>query len=193
MSAASYAMGNESTIRNLLVAYQGEMNTQARYRVFADRADADGLFGVGSLFRAAARSEQIHANNQARAIRQLGGEAMVAVEKSRVRGTLENLRDALDGENYEISTVYPGFIEEATTRINATAARCFQWALEADRTHADLYAEAIPLVEQNDRKTWIGEACDFFVCPVCAGTTKQNNMDNCSICNYPSERLEAIR
>jgi rubrerythrin len=186
-------MENESTIRNLLAAYRGEMNTQARYRAFASRADDDRLFGVPSLFRAAARSEQIHANNQARAIRQLGGEATVAIERPMVRGTLENLKDALDGENYEISTMYPRFIEEARARINATAARSFEWALEAERTHARLYAEAIALLKANNRTSWIGEARDFYVCPVCAGTAAHKNSENCTICNYPSDRLEAIR
>ncbi|MGO9938949.1 MAG: rubrerythrin family protein [Terracidiphilus sp.] len=192
MATTSYVMENESTIRNLLAAYRGEMNTQARYRTFAGRADDDRLFGVASLFRAAARSEQIHANNQARAIRQLGGEATVAIEKSTVRSTLENLKDALDGENYEISTLYPRFIEEARARINATAARSFEWALEAERTHARLYAEAIALVKTNNRTSWIGEARDFYVCPVCAGTAEHKDSENCTICNYPSDRLEAI-
>ncbi len=193
MSATLYALGKETTIRNLQTAYQGEMNTQARYRLFAEKADADGLFGVASLFRAAARSERIHANNQARAIRQLGGEATATVEAAEVRDTLENLREALSGEKYEIDTVYPAFIAEATARINSTAARTFQWALEAERTHARLYAEAIALVETNHKDSWISAARDFFVCPVCAGTSENNTMENCAICSYPAERMEAIR
>ncbi|HET6169841.1 MAG TPA: ferritin family protein, partial [Terracidiphilus sp.] len=67
MSATAYAFGSEITIRNLLAAYQGELNTQVRYRSFAAQADAEGLYGIGSLFRAAARAEQIHADTQARA------------------------------------------------------------------------------------------------------------------------------
>jgi rubrerythrin len=193
MSATAYALGNETTIRNLLTAYQGEMNTQARYRAFAEKADADGLFGVASLFRAAARSEQIHAHNQARAIRQLGGEATASIEPAEAGDTLENLRGALAGENYEIDTVYPEFIEEARARINATAARSFQWALEAERTHARLYAEAISLVEKNHGDSWIRAAQDFFVCPVCAGTANRIDEENCGICSYPADRMEAIR
>jgi rubrerythrin len=193
MSATAYELGKEMTIRNLLTAYQGEMNTQARYRRFAEKADADGLFGVASLFRAAARSEQIHANNQARAIRQLGGEATATVEAADVKDTLENLREALTGEKYEIDTIYPVFIEEARSRINATAARSFEWALEAERTHARLYAEAIALVEAGQTDSWIRAARDFFVCPVCAGTAESNGTGNCTICSYPAERMEAIR
>jgi len=193
MSATTYSFGSEVTIKNLLAAYQGEMNTQARYRNFAAQADAEGLFGVGSLFRAAARAEQIHANAQARAIRHLGGTATAVIEISRVGHTLDNLRRALDGENYEIAIVYPAFIEEASARINAMAARSFQWALEAERTHARLYAEAIRLVEGNRIKSWIGAVCDFYVCPVCACTSKEHLEGNCAVCNYPADRMELVR
>jgi rubrerythrin len=193
MSATTYSLGSEITIKNLLTAYQGEMNTQARYRSFAAQADAEGLPGVASLFRAAARAEQIHANAQARAIRHLGGTATAVIELSRVDHTLENLRSALDGENYEIATVYPAFIEEASARINAMATRSFQWALEAERTHARLYAEAVHLLESNDMQSWIAARRDFYVCPVCACTSKDRPDGNCGVCNYPSDRLEAIR
>jgi rubrerythrin len=193
MSTLGFVNGNEKTIHNLLAAYQGEMNTQARYKKFAARADEEGLLGIASLFRATARSEQIHANNQARAIRQLGGEATAQIEPMNVRSTLENLKTALSGENFEINTVYPAFIEEARAHINATAARSFDWALEAERTHARLYTEAIALMDGTHPNSWVGEARDFFVCPVCAATTEHKNSENCAICNYPSERLEAIR
>jgi len=193
MSATTYTFGSEVTIRNLQTAYQGEMNTQARYRSFAAQADVEGLLGVGSLFRAAARAEQIHANAQARAIRHLGGTATAVVELPRVHNTVENLREALDGENYEIGTVYPAFIEEATTRINAMAARSFQWALEAEKTHVRLYSEALRLAESNHLETWISSARSFYVCPVCACTSKENGGGNCPVCNYPADRMELVR
>lgn len=193
MSATTYSFGSDVTIRNLLAAYQGEMNTQARYRSYAVQADAEGLFGLGSMFRAAARAEQIHANAQARAIRHLGATATAVIDVSRVGHTLDNLRSALDGENYEIAIVYPAFIEEASARINSMAVRSFQWALEAEKTHARLYAEAIRLLEGNQMKSWIGAVCDFYVCPVCACTSKENEGGNCAVCNYPADRMELIR
>ncbi len=193
MLAINYSIGTEVTIRNLLTAYQGEMNTQVRYRSYAAQADAEGLPGVASLFRAAARAEQIHANAQARAIRHLGGTATAVIDIAEVGHTLENLRKAIDGENYEIAVVYPEFIAEASARINAMAARSFQWALEAERTHARLYGEAIWLIEANEAQSWIGSRREFFVCPVCACTSKERPENNCSVCNYPADRFEAIR
>lgn len=193
MPVTMVATGNEITIKNLLVAYAGETNARAQYKAFAGKADAEGLGGVASLFRAAARAEQIHANNQARVLRQMGAEARAEISAFKVRGTLENLKIALAGERYEIESMYPGFIAEATARINTTASRAFTWALEAEKTHDRLYSEAISLVQAAQITSWIGAARDFYVCPVCARTSEKKEADNCATCGYPSERLEAIR
>src|SRR5579863_3597819 len=112
--------GNETTIKNLLAAYQGETNVNARYKAYAKKADADGFPGVASLFRAAARAEQVHANNQSRVLRQLGGEARAEVFAFKVQATIDNLKAALAGEQYEIESMYPAFITEAMAHIHAT-------------------------------------------------------------------------
>ncbi|MDE3188272.1 MAG: rubrerythrin family protein [Acidobacteriota bacterium] len=185
--------GSEITLQNLLTAYAGESNACARYKAFAERANADGLSGVASLFRAAARAEQIHASAQARVIRQLGGEANVKIAPPLVKSTLENLRLALAGENHEIDSMYPKFFEEAQAHINATAARSFLFAMEAEKTHVELYSEAISLLEAERNGSWISAEQGFQVCGVCGYTSRHQPKDNCPVCNYPSERFETVR
>jgi rubrerythrin len=193
MSPTKIAAGVEPTIENLKAAYQGEMHARARYLAFAARADEDGFAGVASLFRAAARAEQIHAHNQARVLRRFGAEAVENRYPLEVRSTLDNLASALAGENYEIEAMYPAFIVEAHSSINSTAARCFEWSLEAEKGHARLYAEALTLCTEGSNDTWIAAPRDFYVCPVCACTSEEKAADNCTICQYPAERAEAIR
>jgi rubrerythrin len=184
--------GYETTIKNLLAAYVGETNARAQYLAFAQQADSEGLSGIASLFRAAARAEQIHAGNQARVLRQMGSEARADVSPVKVRNTIENLKTALAAEKYEIETMYPGFIEEARIHINSTASRAFTWALEAEKTHDRLYTNAIPLVEASQTDSWVGAPREFYVCPVCACTSEERHTDNCNVCGYPSERAESI-
>lgn len=193
MAAMVVSAGSEITIKNLLSAYEGESNAYAGYKAFAEKADADGLFGVASLFRAAARAEQIHASAQARVIRQMGGEANAKINPPLVKSTLENLKLALAGENYEINSMYPKFWEEAQAHINATAARCFLFAMEAEKTHVQLYIEAIALLEAERNSSWIGAEQSFQVCGVCGYTSMTQPGENCPVCNYPSERFETIR
>jgi rubrerythrin len=185
---------NTVTVKNLLAAFEGESNANAKYTRFAAKADADGLHGAASLFRAAARAEQIHAANHARVIKQLGGEATCQIHAAEVKTTLENLKTALGGEQYEIETMYPEFLAEATERKNTAAIRTFHGALEAEKTHARLYGEALALLEAGKKDSWIGTAKDFFVCPVCGYTSETpDEHENFPVCNCPWKRFETIR
>jgi rubrerythrin len=188
------AAENATTVENLLAAFEGESNAHAKYTAFAAKADEDGLAGAASLFRAAARAEQIHATNHARVIGLMGGRAECEIHPVEVKSTLENLKAALNGEQYEIDTMYPGFLEEATERKNTAAIRTFHGALEAEKTHARLYAEAIALLAAGKRDSWIGEAREFYVCPVCGYTSEtEEEHERCPVCNCPWERFEIIR
>jgi rubrerythrin len=188
------AAENEVTVQNLMAAFEGESNAYARYTAFAAKADAEGLHGAASLFRAAARSEQIHAGNHAHVINKWSLRAECETHPVEVKSTLENLKAALNGEQYEIDTMYPGFLEEATARKNTGAIRTFTGALEAEKTHARLYSEAIALLVAGKKYSWIGEARDFYVCPVCGYTSEtEEEHERCPVCNCPWEKFEIIR
>ena len=188
------AEANAVTVQNLMAAFDGESNAHAKYTAFAIKADEDELHGAASLFRAAARAEQIHAANHARVINMLGGHAECEIQIADVKSTLENLKTALNGENYEVSTMYPGFLAEATERKNTAAIRTFNGALEAEKTHARLYAEAIALLVSGKKDIWVSEAREFYVCPVCGYTSEtEEEHERCPVCNCPWEKFEIIR
>jgi rubrerythrin len=190
----SVAAENEITIKNLLAAFEGESNAHAKYMKFAIKADEDGLHGVASLFRAAGRAEEIHAANHARVIKQLGGDAKCEIHPADVQSTLENLKTAMAGEQYEVDVMYPEFLAEATARENKSAVRTFTGAMEAEKTHARLYGEAIALLESGDLNSWISAAHDFYVCPVCGYTSEtEEEHERCPVCNAPWERFEIVR
>jgi rubrerythrin len=188
------AEANAITVQNLMAAFDGESNAHARYTAFAVKADEDELLGAASLFRAAARAEQIHAANHARVINMLGGHAECEIQIAEVKSTLENLKTALNGENHEVASMYPGFLAEATERKNTAAIRTFNGALEAEKTHARLFSEAIALLAAGKKDSWIGEARDFYICPVCGYTSEtEEEHERCPVCNCPWERFEIIR
>jgi rubrerythrin len=188
------AAENETTIQNLLAAYEGESNAHAKYIAFAVKADEDGFLGVASLFRAAGRAEQIHATNHARVIKQLGGEAKCKIHPVEVKTTLDNLKAALSGEQHEIDVMYPEFLAEATAHGNTLAIRTLTGALEAEKTHARLYGEAIPLVQGGKLDSWIALTREFYVCPVCGYTSEtEEEHERCPVCNCPWEKFEIIR
>ena len=189
---------NTITLQNLMAAFEGESNAHAKYSAFAAKADQEGLQGIASLFRATARAEQIHLTNHAKVIGHLGGRAECEIHPVAVKSTLENLKAALGGENYEIDTMYPGFLAEAQQHNNTEAVRSFTWALEAEKTHARLYSEAIALLEagktDSTSGSWLGDAKDFYVCSVCGYTSEDpEEHERCPVCNLPWQKFEVIQ
>jgi len=189
MLTTQISIDNEVTLRNLQAAYEGESNAHAKYSAFAVKADGQGLHGAASLFRAAARAEQIHANNHARVIRQIWAEPTAVIHPVQVRSTLENLNEARAGERYEIDSMYPEFVREAKGHGNTAAVRSFEWALEAEKSHARLFSEAIAVLESG----WLIAARNFYVCAACGYTSETPEAERCPTCNLPWDKFELIR
>ncbi len=183
---------NEATVNNLLIAFESESNAHAKYRAYAAQADSEGLPNVATLFRAAARSEQIHANNHAQVIRQLGGEPEARIQAVEVKTTPENLAAALGDEIYEIDSMYPRFLAENRHTDNS-AARTFTWALEAEKTHARLLSEEIGRIEDGNAGSSMGAPACLYVRPACGYLSKTSQPERCWACNRLCAAFETIR
>lgn len=172
------------TLANLEAAYNGESNAQARYLAFAKKADADGLAPVASLFRAAARAEEIHAANHAKVIRELGGVPKAQIEEPKVGATSENLGAAIKGESYERDTMYPDFIKTARTEGQKGALESFNYAKSAEAEHAKLYTVALETIGTSTGKAPV----TYYVCTVCGFTTTKLDFTKCPACFSPKDK-----
>jgi rubrerythrin len=171
------------TLGNLQAAYNGESNAEARYLAFAKKADAEGLASVASLFRAAARAEQIHAANHAKVIRELGGVPKAQIEEPKVGATRENLGAAITGESYERDTMYPDFIKAARAERQRGALESFNYAKSAEAEHAKLYTVALETIG-----TAKGAPVTYYVCTVCGFTTTKLDFTKCPACFSPKDK-----
>lgn len=181
-------------IENLQSAFEGESNAHARYLEFARKADEEAWHGFASLFRAAARAEQIHSANYARILRQLADEAVCVVYPIEIQSTVENLRNALAGERFEVETQYPEFLEQARSCRDVAATRSFMWSHEAEKSHARMFSEALENVESGGANSWQRAQCEFCVCPGCGLMRHaEDELEHCRVCNCPWNRFERIR
>lgn len=154
-----------ATLDNLKDAFAGESQANRKYLAFAKKADQDQLPGVAKLFRAAAHAETVHAHAHLRA---MGG----------VHDTLANLQEAVGGETFEFTKMYPPYVEQAKKEGHAAAERSFAFAMTVEKTHADLYTAALDAVKGG--KDIAAKA--FFVCPVCGHTVADGHPDKCPVC-----------
>lgn len=187
LASASLAQAaTEKTLANLQAAYNGESNAHARYLAYAKKADQEGFAGVASLFRAAARAEQIHAANHAVVIKKLGGTPQAKIETPAPQSTRENLAAAIKGETYERDEMYPAFLKQARQDGNADAIQTLSYARTAEIEHAKLYTTALASMESmRTTQPW-------YVCPVCGYTTAKVDFERCPSSFTPAKRYEKV-
>lgn len=150
---------------NLLAAFAGESQANRKYLAFAEKAEKEGFSQVAKLFRAAATAETVHAHNH---LRELGG----------IKSTKENLKEAIEGEHYEFTSMYPEFIENAKSENNKGAERTFNYANEVEKIHHKLYESALEAVESGKDL----EKTEIYICPVCGYTHEGEPPDKCPVC-----------
>ncbi len=83
-----------TTIENLKEAFAGESQANQKYRAFAKKAERDGFPNIAKLFKTTAEAEKIHAEGHLAALDGIGS-------------TVDNLKDAIGGETYEYTEMYP--------------------------------------------------------------------------------------
>jgi len=176
------------TLDNLQAGLNGESNAHARYLAFAEKADQEGYGEVASLFRAAAKAEEVHAANHAAVIKMMGGTPQAKIETPVVKSTKENLEAAIKGESYERDTMYPEFLKQARVEGNRDAVQTFNYAKTAEGEHAKLYSEAL----NNLPKLKGSKANDYFVCMVCGYTTTKLDFSKCPSCFTHKDRYEKV-
>lgn len=150
------------TQENLMAAFAGESQANRKYLAFAEAADKEGLPQVAKLFRAAAAAETIHAHAHLRYAGKVGT-------------TVENLKDAIEGETYEFTKMYPQMIKDAEAEGNAAVTKYFGFVNEVEGVHAKLYTKAL----ENPAGM---PATDYYLCKVC-GYTHEGPCDKCPVCN----------
>ena len=151
-----------SSMDNLKNAFAGESQANRKYLAFAKKAEEEGFKQVAKLFRAAAEAETVHAHSH---LRVMGG----------VKSTKENIQEAVGGETFEFTKMYPQMIEEARKEGNKQAQQSFEFANKVEKIHAELYQKALNNMGKN-------EAVDYYVCQVCGNTVENAAPDKCPIC-----------
>ena len=159
------------TYENLMTAFAGESQARNKYTYFASKAKKDGYEQIAAIFEETANQEKEHAKMWFKELH--GGE---------VPGTLDNLNDAADGENYEWTDMYDEFARVAEEEGFKALAKKFRGVAEIEKMHEERYRKLISNVENGlvfsrDGDTiWQCRNCGHIVigkeapkvCPVCS-------------------------
>ncbi len=170
------------TEQNLLTAFAGESQARNRYTYFASQARKEGYVQIAAIFEETANQEKEHAKRLFKFLE--GGEVKVeaAFPAGVIGNTLENLKAAAMGENYEHTQMYPEFAKIAEEEGFPEIADVFRNIAVAEKYHEKRYRDLAANIEagrvfKRDKPIkWRCRNCGYVhegeeapeVCPACA-------------------------
>lgn len=164
------------TEKNLQEAFAGESKARNQYMFFAKVARKEGFHYIANIFEETARNEEQHAKDNFKLLAALGD-------------TATNLRKAIEGENYEATSMYPDFAKTAQEEGNSEAALFFKTIANVEAQHRDRYQKLLDLLEngsifkRDTPLTWKCMKCGWSV----EGTEPP---ENCPVCKHPTSYFE---
>jgi len=179
------------TEKNLLTAFAGESQARNRYTYFSSQARKDGFMQMAAIFEETANQEKEHAKRLFKLLE--GGEVeVVASFPAGVIGTtLENLKGAAAGENYEHTCMYPGFAVVARQEGFEDIALVFESIAVAEKQHEKRYRDLIANIE-NDR-VFKRDSEVVWRCLNCGYLHKGKDAPpECPACAHPQSHYELL-
>jgi len=156
------------TEKNLMEAFAGESQARNKYSYFASVAKKEGYEQIASIFLETAENEKEHAKLSFKKLAGIGS-------------TVDNLKAAAAGENYEWTEMYPRMAKEAKEEGFVEIAKMFEGIAEIEKGHEARYRKLLKNIEEDkvfkkgEKTIWKCRNCGNIyegvespeVCPVC--------------------------
>lgn len=169
-------------------AYIGEMTATAKYASYSKKAQAEGYPEIAMLFKATSMAELIHANNHRAVLEEAGLSVPYNIPEFMVRSTAENLKDALGGESYEITTIYPAFMKNADAGYQMSLVSLV-YAYKTELKHKVFYENALAALANHNVQSL---PMVYYICPTCGNTYDVFPPKRCAISMTSSEKFITI-
>lgn len=158
------------TEANLMMAFSGESQARNKYTYFASKAKKDGYVQIAAIFEETADNEKEHAKMWYKLL------------NDGIGSTVDNLKEAADGENHEWTDMYVSFAKEAREEGFEEIAKLFEGVAAIEKEHEERYRKLLANIEgdlvfsKDGDVVWQCANCGHIcvgqkapeVCPVCA-------------------------
>ncbi|EOS77141.1 hypothetical protein C819_01167 [Lachnospiraceae bacterium 10-1] len=165
------------TEANLKAAFAGESQARNKYTYFASKAKKDGYVQIASIFEETANNEKEHAKMWYKLLN--GG----------ISSTIDNLKDAAEGENFEWTDMYAGFAKDAREEGFEEIAKLFEGVAAIEKEHEERYRKLLANIEgglvfsKDGDVVWQCANCGH----ICVG---QKAPEVCPVCTHPQSYFQ---
>jgi rubrerythrin len=187
----------KNTIANLTKAFIGESQARNRYTFYSKIAKNEDFELISELFLVTAENEREHAKWLFRLINELKQQSDENLDEITVEvaapttlgSTIENLKGAIAGENYEYTQMYPEFAAVAEKEGFPKIAERLRAIALAEQHHEDRYKKLLNAIEGNtlfkkDKKVqWVCRKCGYV-------HEGEEPPEECPSCDHPKKYFE---
>ena len=164
------------TEKNLMEAFAGESQARNKYTYFASVAKKEGYEQIASIFLETAENEKEHAKLSFKKLAGIGS-------------TIDNLKVAAAGENFEWTEMYPRMAKEAKEEGFAEIARMFEGIAEIEKGHEERYRKLLKNIEED--KVFKKEGKTIWKCRNCGNVYEGAEAPEvCPVCKHPRAYYE---
>ncbi len=167
------------TEKNLQTAFAGESQARNKYTYFASKARKEGYEQIAAIFEETAQNEKEHAKLWFKYLE--GGD---------IKSTVENLKEAAAGENYEWTDMYATMAKEADEEGFKEIAAKFRMVAAIEKEHEARYLRLLEKVEggvvfvgSDNLAVWKCRNCGHIIVGKYAPKV-------CPVCNHPQAFFE---
>ncbi len=166
------------TEKNLMEAFAGESQARNKYTYFASQAKKEGYEQLSAIFLETADNEKEHAKMWFKLL-----------NDGNIPTTVQNLKAAADGENYEWTDMYEKFAKEAKEEGFDKIAYLFEQVGKIEKEHEERFKKLLENVEnelvfsKDGDKIWKCRNCGH----ICIG---KEAPAVCPVCNHPQAYFE---
>jgi len=166
------------TEKNLWEAFAGESQARNKYTYYASKAKKDGYEQIAAIFTQTADNEKEHAKIWFKLLH--GGS---------VPSTIENLKDAAAGENYEWTDMYKNFARVAREEGFDHIAELFEGVAKIEAEHEERYKKLLENV--TNKKCFVKKEVSVWTCRNCGHKHIGKEAPVvCPVCDHPQAHFE---
>ncbi|MCR4843291.1 MAG: rubrerythrin family protein [Eubacterium sp.] len=166
------------TEKNLQAAFAGESEARNKYTYYASKARKDGYEQIAAIFEETAFNKKEHAKLWFKELH--GGD---------IPSTVENLKDAAAGENYEWTDMYAQFAKDAEEEGFTRIAALFKMVGAIEKHHEERYLKLLENVEGDLVFSKDGDC--IWQCRNCGHVVVGKKAPGvCPVCKHPQSFFE---
>lgn len=179
-------------VENIQYVIVAEEQSSANNKAYSKKASEEKHKNVAKLFTAKAKADSLRAEKHKAVLAKITDTSKLpprpAPKTVVPKSTPDNLKQSINDDEYQITIVYPNYIEQAVMMGDSLTVTTLQWASEGRANDKSYGVAVLETVSQNGNDMNVSDT--WFVCPACGSISDSiaaAGTKNCNQCGVAEQ------